>query len=337
MSTLYPAFLNSRDKIVGSTLALSSFVHKCSSIQIQIANSFFKGGSYSHNQHRFYFKGDENNSKISILNLNLFRDGQTQISKRRYSNKHGSKELSSQVNEYLDAGSSKDELFSRILKEIETSGKRTDSVEELKKLLKDRINELVDSELIKTLQKPKSRKMTNSIKPIVKPPKISTNPFNLYCKDQITALFDENPQFQLDISSQVKILLEKWRTLSDEEKKPFKEKAQERKSILIKEAEQWWENVDPNLVKLENIRRKNINVERKESGKPLLREIKNPFAPKSLPTAYAIFVKDVYSLFLNVGPAERMKSIAQKWNHLSQDEKQKYKERFLESKKEHSD
>ncbi|PVV04633.1 hypothetical protein BB560_000856 [Smittium megazygosporum] len=123
-----------------------------------------------------------------------------------------------------------------------------------------------------------------------------------------------------------KNLQNQWKSLSEEEKAIYEKKADEANAERIKQAKEWWDNVDPELVKLENLRIDRINVKRKEQGLKREGKVKNPFFNGGKP-AYAAFVKDMYSQNIVSGnPIENSKHVSEIWKTLSQQEKDFYRQ-----------
>ncbi|PVV03845.1 hypothetical protein BB560_001656 [Smittium megazygosporum] len=86
----------------------------------------------------------------------------------------------------------------------------------------------------------------------------------------------------------------------------------------------WWEDIDHDLVKIENMRLTNLNQIRKKKGLRRLPLLVNPSDSKNKPTVYSFYVKDQYHKFSELPFGERMKALAEKWKLISDEEKQKY-------------
>ncbi|PVV05209.1 hypothetical protein BB560_000278 [Smittium megazygosporum] len=176
---------------------------------------------------------------------------------------------------------------------------------------------------------PLSRKQ-NSSKPIISPPPITITSTNIFVREEYRQKKPRIYNGKMLIGYN-KVLMEKWNTFSDEEKRPYIEKAKIERLKLQENLKEWWENVDLNLVKLENKRRENINAIRKAKGKYKMPLLKNPFLEKNnTPNAFCIFLKNEKSNYSHLRPTEQFKAVARDWKELSDEEKGYYNDLYNE-------
>ncbi|PVU87606.1 hypothetical protein BB561_006259 [Smittium simulii] len=93
----------------------------------------------------------------------------------------------------------------------------------------------------------------------------------------------------------------------------------------------WWDNVDKNLIKLENLRRKSVNKIRNAKKINKLSMLVDPRAPKRPASAYAMFVKDLKKSNLSEFPTQItdfIKYAAAKWKQLPESKKYIYRDKY---------
>jgi len=143
-----------------------------------------------------------------------------------------------------------------------------------------------------------------------------------------------------------KVLSERWRGLSIEEKKPFTEIAdRERKEYNEKFAA--FKQTDAYQEYLEAKKKKKAAADAKKrkrsgknaKGKPMKKKktLKDPNGPKRPLTPYFMFAKEVREsvkaeLGDNKNVTQVAKEIGKKWKEISEEEKQKYKDAFKKEK-----
>ncbi|PVU88823.1 hypothetical protein BB561_005681 [Smittium simulii] len=129
----------------------------------------------------------------------------------------------------------------------------------------------------------------------------------------------------------IKIMSKKWKLMSESEKLEYEQKMKLLKHSYTAELHKWWDNVDKNLVKLENRRRRVINKIRKANGICKLSLLVDPREPTRPSTAYYLFVKDIKesnNQELAARYIDFSKYTSAKWKELPESEKDIYRNKF---------
>ncbi|KAF5354050.1 hypothetical protein D9756_007212 [Leucocoprinus leucothites] len=135
-------------------------------------------------------------------------------------------------------------------------------------------------------------------------------------------MFMERPSRPKDISetqTEVKNFAAKWKTMTDEEKKPYQDKANVENEKLTKEYEQWKNSVDPKVLKA-------INNKRKAAGKP---RILGPKSESKMPlTSWIRFLGDFKTQQEPMKYKELLKLAGPAWRDLPADRKKVYEDAY---------
>ncbi|PVU93088.1 hypothetical protein BB559_003446 [Furculomyces boomerangus] len=215
-----------------------------------------------------------------------------------------------------------------------------------RKPLKKKITKAVEQKKVrlqakrtKILVAKKQEAKLNSSRAIVTPPSSHrVNGYTMFFSDFMTDLKSQNITLNIqECASRAKEAGAKWKTLSEAEKNSFEERARVLSEKKQKEHLDWWKNVDPAIIKLENKRRANLNSKLAESGKRKLKKLVNPLIPKKPATPFFLYINDM----IKSGEKEESVSIidfvsdlAKRWNLLSEFEKSKYVDLYKAKKAE---
>ncbi|PVU86090.1 hypothetical protein BB561_006815 [Smittium simulii] len=161
--------------------------------------------------------------------------------------------------------------------------------------LKDRLTKNIIKQRKKDeLEKLKLQKKLTASKELVLP-FFPNSAFRLYTQDEFAKAKKDSLNSTHLLSSQ-KILTNistNWKLISEAERMGYEQKYKLLKEQFTIGLYKWWDNVDKNLVKLENCRRRSINKIRKNKSKYKLPMLVDPRVPKRPAGSYAMFVKDL--------------------------------------------
>ncbi|KAA1477794.1 hypothetical protein DENSPDRAFT_845004 [Dentipellis sp. KUC8613] len=178
-------------------------------------------------------------------------------------------------------------------------------------------------------KKPQPLKLTREQMP---PPRAHPNSYSLFVREQI-------PKFERPASGNVmatlfKEIADKWRGMSESEKKVYHERFVEENKAVRERYDTWLKEVDPEVLKA-------INAKRKKSGKPRIRkENPNPRPNNS----YMLFANDVRPEYPREAQPKdssdkyfiwTMKQIGERWRALSPAERDVYQKRWEEARAAH--
>ncbi|PVV02856.1 hypothetical protein BB560_002675 [Smittium megazygosporum] len=197
-----------------------------------------------------------------------------------------------------------------------------------KALLLKRAKALMSKNREKRVIEEKLDKQLNSIRKLIHPPSITKISGRIeFMRDRLNSLKSSMNGNASVLTSSLKTLHQEWTNLDPKEKERYNVIAESRNSERLAKAREWWSKADLNMVKLENKRRKNLNVARKAQGKHPLHKIANPFAEKVLYSPFSFFISEFSKnskLNDSLGPFSLAKA-ATTWNSLSEAEKETYR------------
>ncbi|KAJ2715605.1 Non-histone chromosomal protein 6, partial [Coemansia spiralis] len=160
----------------------------------------------------------------------------------------------------------------------------------------------------------------NSNRALIKAPTKPPSSYALFVKSVAVPLIEGQPA---SIAERSRLYAEKWRQTGEAEKQRLQDKVVALRAEHEEAARKWWQSADPELVALENRRRK-----RQRGDKARL--LKNPFAPKRPISAYVAFAKEHAQLNKGAadggigGMAKVMSAGAAKWKAMSAAAKEPY-------------
>ncbi|PVV04043.1 hypothetical protein BB560_001463 [Smittium megazygosporum] len=236
----------------------------------------------------------------------------------------------------------KEELKSEIKSctiEEEEKRKRIALTKSIKEKMEEIKINLINMEMKKKIMKEKKKKEANIEKKlnrknrlIIPPSTRKLSVFSFFSKEFFNSI--EKPQ-KPDEKKNTEIFknaASRWVSLDPKEKARYQKLAANANLERIQKAKEWWANADLELIKLENKRRKKLNIERKALGKRPLAKIKNPFKIKNpsrtltFSSSFTNFIKYVYSKKLVSGNVvKNSKTISEMWKKLSDEEKARYR------------
>ncbi|PVU92933.1 hypothetical protein BB561_003530 [Smittium simulii] len=179
----------------------------------------------------------------------------------------------------------------------------------------------------------KISKMLTGNKKLIKPPPLIYNTYQFYIRDEFKKLKSDPPiSIELKKSSQIfSSISKKWKLLTEAEKLEYEQKMKLLKNSYTAELHKWWDDVDKNLVKLENRRRRFTNKIRKAKGMSKLSMLVDPRKPKRPPAAYVMFSDDLKksnNLEVPNKNTDFGKYASSKWKELPESEKDIYRNKF---------
>jgi len=169
--------------------------------------------------------------------------------------------------------------------------------------------------------KPKKVIIPNTTVPI---PKSAPSPFILFYQEHIAS----EPKV-----SDVKALIERareigasWRNLPEHEKQNYVERSALDREKRKKERLDWFNTIDPTILK-------EINRRRKIRGKNRLNRPKDPNIPKRVPSQFIFFIVEFHKSDEAAGLTAReiAKLGGQRWHEMSSSQKQVYADRRAEA------
>ncbi|KAK6515441.1 hypothetical protein TWF506_007776 [Arthrobotrys conoides] len=157
------------------------------------------------------------------------------------------------------------------------------------------------------------------------PPK-KTNTYNLFFMETLSSI---DPT--LKVAERAKKVAEKWRTITDAEKKTWSDRAAEETIKKKAQYAQWLAKQNPFDIEAANNARRSIRGYREKKGIKGSRptsKIKDDRLVKRPRTAWIFFMQDKYhtGLVENVGPKEKMAKLAEAWKATTATEKKKYED-----------
>ncbi|KAI0711679.1 hypothetical protein C8Q76DRAFT_737489 [Earliella scabrosa] len=154
-----------------------------------------------------------------------------------------------------------------------------------------------------------------------RPPLKSITTYSLYLRDQCGAI--GNPGA---FATRSKELAARWRAMSDEEKQPYKDQAAEARKKFEQDRMEWFTKTDPRILRA-------LNMQRKAKNLPLV-HVPAGVRPKRPMGSYMLFSNEVRDTleFPDLGGREaliaRSRKIAEMWNGLSPEQKQRYTDEY---------
>ncbi|PVU92027.1 hypothetical protein BB561_004075 [Smittium simulii] len=164
-------------------------------------------------------------------------------------------------------------------------------------------------------------------------PSFCNSLYTLCVQDEYNKMKND-PSYTIDLNyfeQNIKNISASWKPMTEPEMLEHEQKYKLLKEQYTIELYKWWDNVDKNLVKLENCRRRSINKNQKNLDNYKLPMLVDPRAPKRPITAYAMFteyLKESNDPELPSGYIDCIKYTATKWNKLPKIEKDVYINKF---------
>jgi len=174
-----------------------------------------------------------------------------------------------------------------------------------------------------TQQKKKEKEKAT---PIPEEPKKPSTAYTIFYRDFYHEKHQNNPEYK--VTEIAKLAGAKWLKLPAEEKNKYINQYKEKKDEFKTSHEAWLRSLTPEQIAQENKRRKTVLSKGRKRKTKLL---KHPDLPKKPKTPYIHFVVDRMGTNVERGP-DRIKELAFEWNHLSDEDKEPYKEKFQQSK-----
>ncbi|PVU88822.1 hypothetical protein BB561_005680 [Smittium simulii] len=182
-------------------------------------------------------------------------------------------------------------------------------------------------------KKKKMSKMLTGNKEIIKMPELIYNPYNFFTKAEFKKL-KSDPLITIELKTPTQIftrISKKWKLLTEAEKLEYDQKIKLLKQLYTAKLHKWWDDVDKNLVKLENRRRRFINKIRKANGIRKLSMLVDPRKPKRPMMVYLMFSDDLKksnNLEVPNKNTDFSKYTSAKWKELPESEKDIYRNKF---------
>ncbi|PVU86657.1 hypothetical protein BB561_006610 [Smittium simulii] len=142
----------------------------------------------------------------------------------------------------------------------------------------------------------------------------------------------KDPTLLLKSKKILKDISVSWKLMTEAEKLKHEQKYKLLKEQYTIELYKWWDNVDKNLIKLENRRRRSINKINKGANKHKLSMLVDPRRLKKPANITALFLIDFQKLNDPEAPTKRVdfvKYCAAKWKLLPETEKNKYRDKYM--------
>ncbi|KAI8973107.1 hypothetical protein BD414DRAFT_499163 [Trametes punicea] len=159
------------------------------------------------------------------------------------------------------------------------------------------------------------------------PPKFLQSPYSVFVSENFATLRKELPAGGADdikarFAEVNKEIAQRWKSMSDEEKKPYIERAAAYKEAGLKAIDEWYRKTDPRIVKA-------VRLQKKRKLPLKASDLRRP-AP-----AFVKFYKDNYAKIevpANMSGREhvvyRLKQIAEMWRNVPAAEKNRMKEQY---------
>ncbi|PVU86390.1 hypothetical protein BB561_006719 [Smittium simulii] len=193
-------------------------------------------------------------------------------------------------------------------------------------------NKLTSNHNKNTLGKLKFHKKVTTITPLSVPHFLRSS-YNVYIQDEFAKIKKVlvNPTQLLKGHKNFKDVSERWSFMNEAEKLKYEQKFILLKEQYTTELYKWWDNIDKNLIKLENRRRRVMNKINKNTNIHKYTMLVDPRAPKRPVVANLMFHIDLEKLNPPDAPIERIvftKYAAAKWLQLSESEKDIYRVKY---------
>ncbi|KAJ2448031.1 hypothetical protein EV183_005631, partial [Coemansia sp. RSA 2336] len=145
------------------------------------------------------------------------------------------------------------------------------------------------------------------------PKKSAPQTFALFVKE----MAKDKASYAGSVTELARICSAKWSSMDESDKARYHKEAEKLKAEHEAYLRQWWSTVDPDLVALENQRRR-----RQKGSKARL--MKDPFAPKRPATPFMLYVKDYVARNKHAGDGSGLdamqklvKSASGEWRHMT--------------------
>ncbi|KAJ2628685.1 hypothetical protein H4R22_003751 [Coemansia sp. RSA 1290] len=167
----------------------------------------------------------------------------------------------------------------------------------------------------KKTKTPTKKELTEAL--IKEPKKFAPQTYALFVKE----MSKDKALYSGRVTELARICSEKWSSMGESEKAKYHKEAEKLKAEHETYLRQWWSTVDPDLVALENQRRR-----RQQGSKARL--MKDPFAPKRPATPFMLYVKEYVAKNKNTQDGQGIdsmqklvKSASEEWNHMTATDK----------------
>ncbi|PVU97300.1 hypothetical protein BB561_000651 [Smittium simulii] len=207
------------------------------------------------------------------------------------------------------------------------------SLELQKSIFKMDQNKLISKQNEKhALEKLKSYKNSTELTQLVVPIN-NMNTYMIFVQAEYKRM-KSDPNYEIalkDFVQNAKNISAKWKFITESEKLEYQQTYKIFKEQHTTELYKWWDNVDKNLIKMENRRRRSINKIRKANGIKRLSKLVDPRAPKMPASAYTMFQMDLKKSNRPDAPTRYIdfsKYTVVKWKKLPESEKNIYKDKY---------
>lgn len=159
-------------------------------------------------------------------------------------------------------------------------------------------------------------------------PKRPLSPYMLFIKDKKKEMFGDYSK--VSATNQVKILSEKWRSLSEVEKQIYSEKFKENLNEYTKVNEAYMKSLTEEQRQIvQNQFRLRKEQLRQKRWKSTLRKLNKPIRPRS---PYNFFIAERLTLTFGTPVSEKIRKIAADWKDLPEEKKKIYKKKAEDDK-----
>ncbi|PVU86028.1 hypothetical protein BB561_006831 [Smittium simulii] len=216
---------------------------------------------------------------------------------------------------------------------LELQKLKTAKLLELKKLkTKLTQNKRISKQDLNEFKKHKLHKNSTALTQLVVPSFFNSS-FKLYIQDELKKIKND-PSYtnnSNNLMQNIKNISANWNIMTESEKLEYEQKYKLLKQQHTNELYKWWDNVDKNLIKFENRRRRSFNIINKDTNIRKLPMLVDPRTPKRPASAYGIFVKVLKQsnhINLPTKPVDFIKFAAAIWTQLPESEKDIYRFKY---------
>jgi len=173
-------------------------------------------------------------------------------------------------------------------------------------------------------------------KSLLQPPKASPSTWQIYFTDHLQMYRARHPDQKLNVAQAAKELAQEYKNLTNEQREPYKRRAQAAKADRERQMAVWERTLTPGDVRAEN----QFRTAQRKDGKSRKANMKDPNAPKKPLSAYFMFLQRIRSsaelvreVFGDeVGTTRQSVLAAAKWRSMSDEEKKPFLARAEQEK-----